>query len=95
MLNDLGTAHMPTVPAPGHSGPSESHQFPNAVESDTGSQPRLSAAEKGKMADFSFTPMSEDEPCSDEGETFRGGVTPTPYTVAGVIFFSDRWKFCS
>lgn len=98
-LNDSDAAHMPTIPAPGHSGPSESHQLPNAVESDTGSQPRLSATEKGKgkrtHADFSYTPMSEDEPYSDEGETPRGGVTPTPYTAAGVIFFCDRWKFCS
>lgn len=79
---------MSTASAPGHPDPSGSHQIPNAdeSESDTESQPRLSALEKGKLRVDPYVSMSEDEPDYNEAEGFRGSVTPTPYTAAGVMF---------
>jgi hypothetical protein len=82
----------PTAPAPNHLDPSGSHQFQGVIESDTESQPRLSAADKGKQPINinSRILASEDEPISDEDGMFRGSVTPVPYTATGVILFSDR-----
>ena len=62
------------------------------VGSDSDTQPRLSAADKGKGLINSYTPMVEDEDVSNQGEIFRGSVTPTPHVVMKVVSFPDQWK---
>lgn len=77
-----GIFHASAGPAPNHSDPAGSHQFRYVVESDSDHQPRFSAAEKGKQPANSHAPMLDYESASDEGEMFRGSVTPTPHIVS-------------
>ena len=87
MPSNPPTCHQSSTPVP-----SGSHQFRNMVGSDSDTQPRLSAADKGKGLINSYTPMVEDEDVSDQGEIFRGSVTPTPHVVMKVVSFPDQWK---
>ena len=84
------TPRVNVLPTFNRTDPSGSPHLHNVVESDSESQHRLSAADKGKQPATSYSLMSEDEPVVGEDEMFRGSVTPTPCFPTQVMVFTYR-----